>query len=55
LKFIDQGLAKNGIIIGETVVPGLFEGTDWDKKISFNFIFEFEMKNPTAFEVEGYR
>jgi len=53
LKFIDHGLAKNGIIVGETVVPGLFEGKDWDKKIPFNFIFEFEMKNPNAFEVEG--
>ncbi len=39
-------------MIGETVIPGLFEGNDWDKKIPFNFIFEFEMKNPTAFTLE---
>ena len=52
LKFIERDLAKNGIIIGETVVPGLFEGNDWDKEIPFNFIFEFEMKNPTAFALE---
>ncbi len=52
LKFIERDLAKNGIIIGETVIPGLFEGNDWDKKIPFNFIFEFEMKNPAAFALE---
>ena len=53
LKFIDHALAKDGIMIGETVAPGLFEKMDWDKKIPFRFIFEFEMRNPTAFEVEA--
>ncbi len=53
VNFIDQRLAKNGIIIGETVVSGLFEEKGWDKKIPFNFIFEFEMRNPTAFALEA--
>ncbi len=52
LNFIDQGLTKNGMIIGETVVPGLFEEKGWDKKIPLHFIFEFEMTNPTAFALE---
>lgn len=53
LKFMDHGLAKDGIIIGETVIPGLFEEKNWDKRIPFNFIFEFEMINPASFQVES--
>jgi hypothetical protein len=53
LKFVNEALEKGGVIIGETVVPGLFEEKGWDKQIPFNYLFEFSMKNPTSFEVEG--
>jgi hypothetical protein len=51
LKLINDGLASDGVIIGETVEPGLFERQAWDKRIPFNFLFEFSMENPTSFVV----
>jgi hypothetical protein len=53
LTFVDKALVKGGIIIGETVVAGLFEEKGWDKKIMFKYLFEFSMRNPTAYELEG--
>ena len=53
LKFVDRALAKGGVVIGETVVAGLFEEKGWTEKILFNYIFEFAMRNPTAYELEG--
>jgi hypothetical protein len=53
LKFVSEALQKGGVIIGETVVPGLFEKKGWDKQIPFKYLFEFSMKHPTSFEVEG--
>jgi hypothetical protein len=53
LTFVDKALAKGGIIIGETVVPGFFEERKWDEKIMFKYLFEFSMRNPTAYELEG--
>lgn len=52
LKFVRDGLASDGAIIGETVVPGLFEKNKWDEQIPFRFIFEFSIENPTSFEVK---
>ncbi|KPK30930.1 MAG: hypothetical protein AMK69_01995 [Nitrospira bacterium SG8_3] len=51
LELINDALVSDGVIIGETVEPGLFEKQGWDRKISFNFLFEFSMVNPTSFEV----
>jgi hypothetical protein len=53
LTFVDNALTKDGIIIGETVVAGLFEEKRWTEKIIFNYIFEFSMRNPIAYELEG--
>ena len=53
LAFVDRALEKDGIIIGETVVAGLFEEKGWTDKLMFNYIFEFAMRNPTAYELEG--
>ncbi|OGP65230.1 MAG: hypothetical protein A2170_03450, partial [Deltaproteobacteria bacterium RBG_13_53_10] len=53
LTFVDKTLVKGGIIIGETVVAGLFEEKKWDEKITFKYLFEFSMRNPTAYELEG--
>ena len=53
LAFVDRALEKDGIIIGETVVAGLFEEEGWTDKLMFNYIFEFAMRNPTAYELEG--
>ena len=50
LKLVRDGLAEGGIIIGETVVPGLFEKNKWDQQIPFRFLFEFSMERPTSFE-----
>ena len=51
LKFINDALVTDGVIIGETVEPGLFERQAWDKRIPFNFLFEFSMENPRSFQV----
>jgi hypothetical protein len=53
LAFVDRALEKDGIIIGETVVAGLFEEKGWTDKLLFNYIFEFAMRNPAAYELEG--
>ena len=53
LKFVSEALEEGGVIIGETVVPGLFEEKGWDKQIPFKYLFEFSMKHPTSFEVES--
>ena len=53
LTFVDRALTKGGIIIGETVVANLFEEKGWTEKIMFNYLFEFAMRNPTAYELEG--
>ena len=56
LDLIRVALADNGAIIGETVVPGLFEKEKWNETIPFRFLFEFSMESPTSFEVkEGIR
>jgi hypothetical protein len=51
LKLIHEALVSDGVIIGETVEPGLFEKQAWDKRIPFNFLFEFSMENPMSFEI----
>ena len=53
LKLVRAGLEPDGIIIGETVVPGLFEEKGWDRQIPFKYLFEFSMRNPTVYEVGG--
>ena len=49
-KIIDDVLASDGLIIGETVVPGLFEKEKWSQ-IPFRYVFEFSMENPSSFEI----
>ena len=60
LTLVRDGLAEGGTIIGETVVPGLFESLKWHELIPIRFLFEFSMERPTAIEMtqgltEGYR
>ena len=56
LALIQGGLADDGVIMGETVVPGLFEGLKWHEQIPLRFLFEFSMERPTALELEeGHR
>ena len=56
LDLIQKELADDGVIIGETVIPGLFEGLKWHEQIPLRFLFEFSMERPTALElVEGLR
>lgn len=52
IDFVKKVLLPEGVIIGEAPAPGLFEEREWDKKIPFNFLFEFTMKNPTSFKVD---
>ena len=52
IDFLKEGLTEDGVIIGEAPAPGFFEEKGWDKKIRFNFFFEFSMHNPTSFEVD---
>jgi hypothetical protein len=52
LGLVRDGLAGDGVVIGETVVPGLFESEKWHEKIPFRFLFEFEMVRPAAFEIK---
>ena len=52
LELIQEALAINGVIIGETVEPGLFERQSWDRRIPFNFLFEFSMENPRSFKID---
>ena len=53
LKFVDNTLLSSGKIIGDTVVPGLFEQQEWDKHIHFDYIFEYETVNPTSYEIHS--
>ena len=55
LDLIQKGLADDGAIIGETVMPGLFESLKWHEQIPIRFLFEFSMERPTAFELEELR
>ena len=49
---VREGLAEQGSIIGETVVPGLFESLRWQDQIPIRFLFEFSMLQPTALEMK---
>ncbi|PKN67309.1 MAG: hypothetical protein CVU57_02905 [Deltaproteobacteria bacterium HGW-Deltaproteobacteria-15] len=52
LSLVREVLGEEGIIIGETVVPGLFEEKEWHTRIPFRYIFEFSMRNPTVYKME---
>jgi hypothetical protein len=52
LRFVREASGEGGIIIGETVVAGLFEEKDWHTRIPFKYIFEFSMRSPTVYLVE---
>ena len=51
LKLIEEGLSGGGRIIGEAPAFDLFEERGWADKVPFDFLFEFAMARPTAFEV----
>jgi hypothetical protein len=51
LALIHNGLADGGVIIGETVVAGLFESLKWHEQIPIRYVFEFSMERPTALEM----
>ncbi len=51
LALARNALADGGIIIGETVVPGLFESLKWHEQVPIRFLFEFSMERPTALEL----
>ena len=51
LRLVRENLAHDGTIIGETVIPGLFENVKWRDQIPFRFVFEFSMERPTALEM----
>lgn len=51
LELIHDAMVSDGVIIGETVEPGLFERQAWDKRIPFDFLFEFSMEGPRSFKV----
>ncbi len=52
LSLTRDGLADDGVIIGETVIPRLFESLKWHERIPFRFMFEFCMKRPCAVALE---
>ena len=52
-RLVRENLAHDGTIIGETVIPGLFENVKWHDQIPFRFVFEFSMERPTAVEIIG--
>ena len=52
LTLTRDGLADGGVIVGETVVPGLFEGMGWHEQIPIRYLFEFSMEKPTALELK---
>ena len=52
LIFIRNSLEPDGLIIGQTVVPGLFEEEEWDRQIPIRFLFEYSIKDPTSFQVD---
>ncbi len=51
-RLVQEGLTADGIVMGETVVPGLFEELKWHERIPIRYSFEFTMKNPTAVELQ---
>jgi hypothetical protein len=51
LNLVKGFLADDGVIVGETVVPGLFESLGWHDKIPFRFLFEFSMVHPAVAEM----
>lgn len=51
MRLVRENLANHGTIIGETVIPGLFENVKWHEQIPLRFIFEFSMERPTAVEI----
>jgi hypothetical protein len=51
LNFYKSSLMDDGVIIGQTVVPGLFEEEGWDKQIPIKFVFEHSIVEPTSFRV----
>lgn len=51
VELVREHLDADGITVGETVIPGLFEAREWDKQIPFKYYFEFEQVNPTSYEV----
>ncbi|RJR34056.1 MAG: DUF2124 domain-containing protein [Desulfobacteraceae bacterium] len=52
LSLVQEVSGEKVTIIGETVVPGLFEEKEWHTRVPFKYIFEFSMKNPTVYRVE---
>jgi hypothetical protein len=52
LKLVREASGEGGIIIGETVVAGLFEEKEWHARIPFKYLFEFSMRNPTVYKIE---
>jgi len=50
-KLLMNGLAKGGVVIGESVVPFVFESVGWIDSIPFNYLFEFTMKEPKIIEL----
>jgi hypothetical protein len=50
LRITREGLSEDGVIVGETVVRGLFEQAKWHEKIPIRYVFEFSMERPTALE-----
>jgi hypothetical protein len=52
LKLASEGLADDGVIIGETVVPRLFEMLKWHEQIPIRYLFEFSMVEPVIAEME---
>ncbi len=51
LRLTREGLRQDGVVIGETVVEGLFEREKWHEKIRFHYLFEFSMQRPTTLAV----
>jgi hypothetical protein len=51
LRLTREGLREDGVIVGETVVRGLFEQAKWHEKIPIRYVFEFSMVQPTALEM----
>lgn len=48
LRLTQESLREGGVIIGETVVRGLFKQERWDERIPIRYLFEFSMERPTA-------
>jgi len=50
LRLTREGLQEDGVIVGETVVRGLFGQAKWHEKIPIRYVFEFSMERPIALE-----